>query len=128
MTDALLLGIIGVVPPTLIACGGLILAIKTYAEAKTISGHVNSEKTELLGKLAAKDIEIALHKERINDLRSQAGLLAQAAAGRVREAMPVVVPIVPVAPAESTAVVESLHKIDNNTAVIAENTAAKEPT
>lgn len=49
-----------------------------------IEGHVNSEKTKADGDLAASRKENELLRERVNDLRATAGLLAQDAASRRR--------------------------------------------
>lgn len=57
----------------------VITAWRTIAQKVTaIEGHVNSEKTAAEGREAAKDKEIALLREMLNDRKQTAALLAQA--------------------------------------------------
>jgi hypothetical protein len=59
--------------------GGLVTVITAWKVSK-IEGHVNSEKTADKAALFTKDMEIAILRERIADLKATAGLLAQAKA------------------------------------------------
>jgi hypothetical protein len=84
MTDAVAIALIGGLPLTLAAIGGLYVQLSTRGKIEVIQGHVNSEKTADAGRIAAKDMEIQLLREQIVDLKAAAGLLAQASAARAR--------------------------------------------
>jgi hypothetical protein len=125
MTDPVAIALIGGLPLTIAALGAFWQTMKNGAKSDVIIGHVNSEKTELVGKLAGKDLVIAakdnviaMQAAHIEDLKRAAGLLAQAQAARTREG-----PIATTAPA----VVESLDRIDHNTKNIEMNTAKDTP-
>lgn len=122
MTDLVLIALIAGVPGSLTALGLLAVNVRTAMDTKVILGHVNSEKTAAEGRELALKAENKLLRETLVDLRATAALLAQASAMRTRDIAGAIaaLPIPAVAP---DAVVESLHKIDSNTAVIAENTS-----
>jgi hypothetical protein len=88
-------------------------------DTEAIKGHVNSEKTAAEGREAAKDREIILLREMINDKKSSANLLAQAAAIRTREAPIVTAPAMVVPPSPDSL----LQEVAQNTRETAENTA-----
>jgi len=58
-----------------------------------IEGHVNSEKTAAEERAKAKDREIELLREMLNQQKTTAALLAQAQASRTREGGPSALPI-----------------------------------
>lgn len=119
MTDAIALALIAGTPITIAALGTLWATLRTKENTEVIKGHVNSERTELVGKLEAAKIENRLLREMLIDKSMTASLLAQSAA----QAIPSVVLATPIpAPVTEPAIVKSLKHIDENTKSIDENT------
>ena len=86
--------------------------VTVRADTEAIKGHVNSERTEMTGKLVASQLENKLLREMLTDTKIAAQLLAQAAATRGRGDSS----LIGAAAAASTATLEKLDSIDTNTA------------
>jgi len=82
MTDAIAIALIGGTPLTIASIGVLYVQLTTRGKVETIQGHVNSERTQLLGEVSSLRIENALLREIILDKTATAALLAQAVATR----------------------------------------------